>query len=593
MTTSPPASRATPAVAHRVAARLLSLLDDPGAASVPLRLDWAGPVDLPLHSERAVQAACGVMEVHGRAAGRPTPLAVDYAGTVAGVLAAQGVSAALLGARTTGAGPAQVRTSVSEAALFGVGQYLAAATAGDDDTAAPVLPAARDLAESAGHRPFVSADGVPFELEALDAERWRGFWQRLGAPHAAYRAGWRPFQQRFATATCLLPQALHRTVETSPYAAIRAAAGQAGADVLPVRADPAPGTSPGDGGPPSCCPTPWRLSPLGGYACGDAPARAVPGPLPLAGVRVVESTRRVQGPLAGHVLRLLGAEVVRIEPPGGDPMRGMPPTAGGCSARFRTLNDGKTVVEADITTPSGRHTVRELVADAEVFLHNWAPGKAARLGLDAEELTAVRPGLVHAWASGWGDMPGPTPPVGTDFLVQAHSGLAAALCPAPLPPAPSLMTLTDVLGGLLSAQTVLAALLARRRTGRAQRAVSSLLSAASLVPRPRRRVRWGLWEQPVATADGYLWLDDALDDAPLAAGRAGAVLGADAAGCPGTVAARLRSRTSADWSARFAEAGLTALAVCTDLAHLAADPRFAATVTGGEYARPVAPWEFL
>ncbi|UNS99831.1 CoA transferase [Streptomyces tubbatahanensis] len=585
MTTSPPRTRVAPApaVAHRVADRLLALVGDPGTATVPYRIDWAGPVDLPLHSEQAVQAACGIMEVHGRAAGRPTPLAVDYAGTVAGVLAAQGVCAALLG-RAAGADVARVRTSVSQAALFSVSQYLAAATAEGDEDEPPPATARREAPTEVGHRPFVSADGVAFELEALDAERWLGFWQRLGAPADALRAGWRPFQQRFATATCLLPHALHRAAGAAPYAAIRSAAAQAGADVLSLCADPRGGAAP----------PAWRLTELG-HATAGAAREAVRTPQGsghplLAGLRVVESTRRVQGPLAGHVLRLLGAEVVRIEPPGGDPMRGMPPMAGPTSARFRALNDGKQVVEADLTTGQGRHTVRELVAGADVFLHNWAPGKAARLGLDAADLSALRPGLVHAWASGWGDALGQAPPVGTDFLVQAHSGLAAAVRPAHLPPAPSLMTLTDVLGGLLSAQAVLAGLLARDRTGRGQRADSSLLSAAALVPRPRQRVRWGPWETPPATADGHLWLGESARAHPEQLGR---VIGADAARCPDAAAARLRTATSTAWAARFAAAGLTALPVGTDLARLAAGPRFSAAVRHDAYARPLTPWEFL
>lgn len=114
--------------------------------------------------------------------------------------------------------------------------------------------------------------------------------------------------------------------------------------------------------------------------------------------------------MAGHVLKLLGADVVRVEPPGGDPMRGIPPMAGTTSARFSALNAGKTVTEIDFTTVTGRQAIRELVSEADVFLHNWAPGKAARLGLDADDLRPARPGLVYAWASGWGDALGPEPP---------------------------------------------------------------------------------------------------------------------------------------------------------------------------------------
>ncbi|NEA19893.1 CoA transferase, partial [Streptomyces halstedii] len=84
---------------------------------VRLTADWAGPVTGPLAGEEAVQAACGIMHVHGRAAGRPLPLGVDYAATAAGVLAAQGVCAVLF-ARYRGLGLGEVRTSAAQGALL-------------------------------------------------------------------------------------------------------------------------------------------------------------------------------------------------------------------------------------------------------------------------------------------------------------------------------------------------------------------------------------------------------------------------------------------------------------------------------------------
>jgi crotonobetainyl-CoA:carnitine CoA-transferase CaiB-like acyl-CoA transferase len=575
----------TAPVAVGVTAHLLGLVGDPATATVGWEIDWQGPLSVPLADERAVQAACGIMHVHGRAAGRPAPLAVDYASTVAGVLAAQGVCAALL-ARAGGADVTRVRTSVGQAALLALAQYLAAATADGDDPADDLPSRAGSGEEPApagsGEEPapagcsFVSADGVRFELEALDAGRWLDFWQSLGADRADVGRGWRSFQQRFATATCVLPPALSATVRRASFPAVRSAADRSGAAVLPVRQDPLPPT-----------PTPpWTLTPFPEPG-GTTTDRARTAAAPLAGLRVVESARRVQGPLAGHVLRLLGADVVRIEPPGGDPMRGIPPTAGTTSARFSALNAGKAVTEIDFTTDAGRRAVRELVSDADVFLHNWAPGKAARLGLDADDLRAAGPGLVYAWASGWGDALGPEPPVGTDYLVQAHSGLAAAVRPADEPPAPSLMTLTDVLGGLTCAQGVLAALLARLRTGRGGRVDSSLYSAAALVPRRRRRP--GAPDRPLRTRDGYVSLGPQARERPERLARAlglGAPAGAD------TIASRARTRPTADWLPRLAAAGLAPTPVCTSLADLARDPRFAPALTVGEFAAPLAPWEF-
>ncbi|GAA3516166.1 CoA transferase [Actinocatenispora rupis] len=496
----PTATSTRPAtVAATVAAGHLRAL---GAADTGYDIGWAGPVDLPLDDEASVQAACGLAAVHGRRYGRPEPLRVPYASVLAGVLAAQGALAAQLDRRR--GGPARrVATSVAQAALLAVGQHLASATTADDG--AP--PA------GTGGPPFVSADGVRFEIESLYAEGWARFWSRLGADTGAVRRGWPPFQGRFATATCPLPAALHDTTRRHPYEEVRAAGADAGVTVVAVRTGPA-GTGE----------VPWRFAELGAAVPTPPPAA---GDAPLHGFVVVEATRRVQGPLAGHLLRLLGADVVRVEPPGGDPMRGVPPMAGDVSARFLALNRGKRVVAADLGHAAGRAELRELVAGADVFLHNWAPGRAARWGLDADDLAAVRPGLVFAYASGWGAAPGADPPVGTDYVVQASSGLAARLGPDDATPTPSLYTVTDTLGALVCVEAVLAALLHRLRTGYGRRVDTSLLSAAGVL---------------------------------LAA--------------PRTAPAAPR------------------VPVCTDLAELAGDPRFADALTYDGCALVRAPWRF-
>lgn len=463
-------------------------------STVDCAVSWAGPVVLPLRGELDVQAACGIMHVNGRRHGTPTPLAFDYASLTAGLLAVQGGLAARL-SRMRGMPVRRVSTSVAQAALLSVSQYLAAATADDPD----------DVPEGPGAPPFTSADGVRFEIETLHALEWHRFWTSLGAPETAVRQGWRPFQHRFATATCPLPAELHEATRRCAFPELTAHAEQAGVSIMAVRSAWTADLRP------------WQVTPL-------AAATAQPGlgrgsGSPLDGLVVVESCRRVQGPLAGHLLRLLGATVVRVEPPGGDPLRWVPPMSRDCSARFRALNRGKQVVEADITTAGGRESVRELVAAADVFLHNWAPGKAETLRLAADDLARVRPGLVYAQASGWGDRLGPRPPVGTDYLVQAYSGMASL--------APSLMTLTDVLGGVVCASGVLAGLTARTRTGCGQRVDSSLLSAAMT-------------------------------------GRYG------------------RSATRVPPTAD----------VCTDLAALAADPRFARVLEWDGCCFVRAPWEF-
>ncbi|SDJ29049.1 CoA-transferase family III [Lentzea albidocapillata subsp. violacea] len=403
----------------------------------------AGPVDLPLAGEQDVQAACGIMHVHGRRFGRPTPLGLDYASIVAAELAELGLEA-LRFAQARGIPLHSVSTSLAQAALLAVAQYLAAATA--DDPAEPHSP---------GGPPFHSAEGIAFEIEALDPSVWQRFWAALGADDRAVSQGWRPFLHRFATATCPLPR-LAEVLAAYPLAWLTDIARRTGMTLVRVSDQPI-----------SYVPA-FVLSGASGDHRRGRPAEL----LPLSGLVVLESCRRVQGPLAGHLLRLLGATVLRIEPPGGDPLRWVPPMAGDTSARFRALNRGKDVVEIDLGTPGGRQEVLDLAASADVFLHNWAPGKAEQWSLRHTDLARVRPGIVYAHASGWGTALGPNPPLGTDFVVQAHSGVP-----------PSLMTIVDVFGGVVSAHGVVAAL-----TRGATRVDSSLLSAASRMNAwPRRR----------------------------------------------------------------------------------------------------------
>lgn len=250
--------------------------------------------------ESTVQAATGMMHVHGRRDGRPRGLAVDYAATCASVLTVQGLLAAMLGRARGGVRSTHVTTGADRAALLTLSQYIAAANAPEAETVAP----------APGGPPFTARCGTRFELEALDPVPWARFWRELGAPEAAIRAGWPPFQFRYATACAPLPEALHRTARDTSWARIRQAAAAAGAEVCPLR--PLADRVAECGGA-----APWTLTPRAEAwaAPGSAPA---PDPaLPLSGLTVLEAGRRIQAPLAAHLLGLLGADVVRIEPPAG------------------------------------------------------------------------------------------------------------------------------------------------------------------------------------------------------------------------------------------------------------------------------------
>ncbi|MFF8763162.1 CoA transferase [Nocardiopsis dassonvillei] len=350
----------------------------------------------------------------------------------------------------------------------------------DDGRGASVSGGAEVRPSAGTAPPFRSVDGARFEIETLDAEVWLRFWTDLGAAPSAIAAGWPPFQRRFATAVCPLPPELPAAIAAVDLARVRLAARDTGMSLALIRnareaEEPDPASE-------------WRLRARDATGAPAAPLAPL-GPeaaAPLAGLRVVEATNRVQGPLAGLLLAMLGAEVVRIEPPGGDPMRGVAPMAGDRSARFLALNRDKGAVEADLKTEAGRRTARDLAATADVLLYNWPPGRAEEFGLGPDDLADPAPGLVHVHADGWGGRaPGPGV-LATDYLVQAHGGVADLLAGPGQEPAPSLLTLTDVLGGILAAEGAVAALLLRARTGAGVRARTALSDAARLLRRAGR-----------------------------------------------------------------------------------------------------------
>ncbi|HEX9259019.1 MAG TPA: CoA transferase, partial [Acidimicrobiales bacterium] len=124
-------------------------------------------------------------------------------------------------------------------------------------------------------------------------------------------------------------------------------------------------------------------------------------PGPLHGFTIIEATQMVSGPLAAMVLADLGADVVKIEQPdGGDRYRYLGDRRGGISAAWANVNRGKRSVVVDLQRPAGAAVLKKLVADADVFLQNFRPGKAAKLDIDEASLRAVNERLVYVSISG-------------------------------------------------------------------------------------------------------------------------------------------------------------------------------------------------
>jgi crotonobetainyl-CoA:carnitine CoA-transferase CaiB-like acyl-CoA transferase len=188
---------------------------------------------------------------------------------------------------------------------------------------------------------------------------------------------------------------------------------------------------------------------------------------PLEGYQVLDLTHVLAGPCATHHLRCLGAEVIKVERPvTGDPMRelAMRPQMEGVPPGFRALNAGKKSVVVDLTTPVGRAALLDLAKDVDIFVENFRPGVARRLGLGPEELRAIQPKIIYCSISGWGQS-GPNSARGAyDHVIQAATGMMALQGgPGTEGPVKVGFPVVDIATGLSAAEAILAAVVRRLR----------------------------------------------------------------------------------------------------------------------------------
>lgn len=192
-------------------------------------------------------------------------------------------------------------------------------------------------------------------------------------------------------------------------------------------------------------------------------------PTPLAGIRVVEFTHMVMGPAVGHILAGLGAEVIRVEPIGGDQTRRL---LGSGAGYFPMYNRGKQSICLNLKSAEGLAIARELAASADVLVENFRPGALDRLGLDYETLSEANPRLIYCSEKGF--LPGPYEDrTALDEVAQMMGGLAYMTGP-PGRPLRAGSSVIDVTGGMFGVIGILAALEERHRTGRGQKVIASL-----------------------------------------------------------------------------------------------------------------------
>ncbi|MCP5152167.1 MAG: CoA transferase [Ectothiorhodospiraceae bacterium] len=234
--------------------------------------------------------------------------------------------------------------------------------------------------------------------------------------------------------------------------------------------------------------------------------------LPLEGVRVVELVHMVMGPSCGMVLADLGADVIKVEPPGGDNTRRL---TGSGAGFFATFNRNKRSLALDVREPRGRDALERLVAGADVLTENFRPGAMARLDLGPEAVRARHPHLVYCSLKGF--LAGPyAHRTALDEVVQMMGGLAYMTGP-PGRPLRAGSSVNDIMGGMFAAIAILAALRERDRTGEGQHVESALFENNALLvaqhmaqfavtgkpapPMPQRLSAWAIYDV-FDTADG-------------------------------------------------------------------------------------------
>ena len=199
---------------------------------------------------------------------------------------------------------------------------------------------------------------------------------------------------------------------------------------------------------------------------------------PLSGLLVVSLEQAVAAPYATSELAAAGARVIKIERSEGDFARGYDTAAGGESSYFVWLNQGKQSIALDIKAPADRDLLHRMIAAADIFVQNLAPGAAARAGFDSEVLRDRHPGLITCDISGYGPSPDLASKKAYDLLVQAESGLSAITGGAREMGRIG-VSICDIGAGMTAHAAMLEALIARGRSGRGRGLHISLFDVAA------------------------------------------------------------------------------------------------------------------
>ncbi len=200
---------------------------------------------------------------------------------------------------------------------------------------------------------------------------------------------------------------------------------------------------------------------------------------PLNGVKVIDMTQNVAGPYAGMILAEFGADVIKVEPPGGDVTRAWgPPFWEGESPTFMAVNRNKTSLTLNLKLPEDKARMLELIQEADVFLQSGRPGSMERLGLDYPSLKKINPKLIYGEVTAFGHQGPRSQQGGYDPLMQALGGIMSVTGHQGQPPVRVGVSIVDMATGMWLALGVMGALIQRQTTGEGCRVTSSLYETA-------------------------------------------------------------------------------------------------------------------
>lgn len=224
---------------------------------------------------------------------------------------------------------------------------------------------------------------------------------------------------------------------------------------------------------------------------------------PLSGIKIVDLSQIVSGPMAAAMLADQGAEVIKVESPGGDPVRVLGPRKGDLSSMFIAVNRGKRGLAIDLKTPAGGEILERLITQADVLIENFRPGTMERLGFGSARCMAINPRLIFASITGFGQT-GPYANIRVyDPVIQAVSGIAATQTDHKGLPSLVRSLIADKTTALTAAQAITAALFHRERTGQGQRVDVAMLDAAIAFNWPDGMYNHGFLDEPPPLAPEY------------------------------------------------------------------------------------------